>query len=148
MNHLPGDGKAQQGKTKLGHSRMGQSPCPCLTDLYPLSVSMEIIGPGWLELKWKCWIAWGLAEPWVVKRSNWVLHKQGPKLQHLSLWTESDNHSTSDQKYYNTTQDNSIKQQNNLTLNALVPSLLYLLQCDQVLRRRTQRDGLHSKVEK
>jgi len=104
------DGKAQQRKTELGHSRMGQSPCPGSTDLYPLLVSMEIIGPGWLELKQKCWIAWGLAEPWVVKRSNWVLHKLGPKLRHLSLQTESDNHSTSDQKYYNATQDDSIKQ--------------------------------------
>ena len=84
LNHLPGDGKALQRKTELGRIRMGQSPCPGLTDLYPLSVSMEIIGPGWLELKRKCWIAWGLAEPWVVKRSNRVLHKQGPKLQHLS----------------------------------------------------------------
>ena len=55
---------------------------------------MEIIGPGWLELKQQCWIAWGPAEPWVVKRSDWVLHKQGPKLcplfyPHHSLWTSS-----------------------------------------------------------
>jgi len=147
-NHLPGDRKAWQRKTELGHSRMGQSPCPGLTDLYPLSVSMEIIGPGWLEWKWKCWIAWGLAEPWVVKRSNQVLCKQGPKLRHLSLQTESNNHSTSDQKYYNATQDDSTKQQNNLTLNTLVPSLLYLSKHDQVLNRQTQRDGQHSKVEK
>jgi len=83
LNHLPGDGKAQQRKTKLGHS--GQSPCPGSTDLYLLSVCMEIIGPGWLELKWKCWIAWGLVEPWVVKRSNRVLCKQGPKLQIMAI---------------------------------------------------------------
>jgi len=63
-----------------------QSPCPGLTDLYPLLVSMETICPGWLELKWKHWITWGLAEPWVVKRSNRVLCKQGPKLWHFSLW--------------------------------------------------------------
>ena len=36
-------------------------------------------------LKWKCWIHIGPAEPWVVKRSNQALHKQGPKLQHFSL---------------------------------------------------------------
>ena len=81
LNHLPRDRKAWQRKTELGCSRMGQSPCAGSTDLYPLLVSMEIIGPGWLELKQKCWITWGLAEPWVVKRSNWVLHKQGPKLR-------------------------------------------------------------------
>ena len=45
-NHLPGDRKAQKRKTELGCSRMGQSPFPGLTDLYPLSVSMEIICPG------------------------------------------------------------------------------------------------------
>ena len=84
-----------QGTGRLGRGKPSwaiagwQSPCPGSTDLYPLSVSMEIIGPGWLELKQKCWISWGLAEPWVVKRSNWVLHKQGPKLQHLSLQTQA-----------------------------------------------------------
>ena len=33
----------------------------------------------------------GPAEPWVVKRFNWALCKQGPKLQHLSLQTQDQN---------------------------------------------------------
>jgi len=50
-------------KAELGHSRAGQSPYPGSRDLYLLSVSMEIICPGWLKLKQKCWVAWGLSNP-------------------------------------------------------------------------------------
>jgi hypothetical protein len=74
-------GREGSAKAELGRSRMGQSPCPGSKDLYPLSVSVGIICPSWLKLKRKCWIAWGLAEPWVVKRFNRVLRKQGPKLR-------------------------------------------------------------------
>jgi len=89
-----------------------------------------------------------LQQPSWFSTSGFTLKTPPSLYLHLSLQTKSTNHSTSDQKYYNATQDDSIKQQNNLTLNTLVPSLLYLLQCNQVLRRQTQRDGLHNKVEK
>ena len=89
-----------------------------------------------------------LRQPSWFSTSGFALKTPPSLYLHLSLWTKSNNHSTSDRKYYNATQDNSIKQQNNLTLNALVPSLLYLSQHDRVLRRQIQRDGLHNKVEK